>query len=322
MKKKVLMFSAILAFITSLVGDGASASCPDTSKGETPQDCPWAEITRATDGVTDFTKIRAIIDAGIPGFMNQVEKDAQEKELLDMWGLSSNIDASQITTGIKTIPENLLRYFVSLWKVSYNQDFTQGFAGLNHTYGYLFSNLQTKYGYKRARWVQGEIEAGLNLPAGLLSGQPKKGTLFSNLTRFIGPIAFRDLDQLPRGLHSNIHELRHYDYSKLRTIRLMEVAEDHDQYLELRTDIAPFIAPNPNGGDTALLIYSIDFRHPDEEANPKLITAFPINNDMINSVMDAKLWGNKVTLKLNYNAVLATKLSDEFMSHGKRYLLP
>src|SRR5205823_4357190 len=40
-------------------------------------------------------------------------------------------------------------------------------AGMEHTYGYLFSVLKTSFGYKRARWVSGESERGFGLKTGL-----------------------------------------------------------------------------------------------------------------------------------------------------------
>ena len=122
-----------------------------------------------------------------------------------------------------------MRFIVSLWQVPYNETFTEGSAALNHTYGYLFSEVPTPYGYKRARFVKGIIEKGFGLPVGLFSGIPQKGTLLSNLTKFIGTIAFRDNADCIKELQASIEsgnipkvtELENFGYSTLKVKRLV-----------------------------------------------------------------------------------------------------
>ena len=84
------------------------------TKNETAQDCPWADVTRATTGITDDKQIETIIEQKIPGFMDQIQKDANAPDLLALWGLSYNLDASDPVDPI--IPKNLLQYFsLLLW---------------------------------------------------------------------------------------------------------------------------------------------------------------------------------------------------------------
>ncbi len=55
-------------------------------------------------------------------------------------------------------------------------------AGMMHTYGYLFSQLQTPYGLKGKRWIEAKIDERLGLPAGTFSPTPPAGEFASNVT--------------------------------------------------------------------------------------------------------------------------------------------
>ena len=217
--------------------------------------------------------------------------------------------------------------------VPYNSDFTIGHAGLNHTYGYLFSTLQTPYGYKRARYVQGEIEAGFGIPSALFNGQSPRGTLLSNFTSFVGNIAFRNdgaqktnFKNLLAGSEiSALPELVNYPYSELKPTRLMEVVKTADYYLEIRTDIVPFTHTNDKGSDTALLVYSIDYHLATEPSDPRIITAFPVAASFATGIFDPAQMtdqanpSSQVQISLNYNAALPVTVPATEMV-GKRYI--
>ncbi len=335
MNERIKRLPVLLGLLLSLMGFSAEAQCPNLALNETIQDCPWADITRSTADITDGAKIREIINSKAPTFMAQIDKDAYSPDLLNLWGLSSNIDVSNLATGIRTVPVNLLQYFVSLWNVPYNKDFSIGHAGLNHTYGYLLSNLNTPFGFKRARYVKGELEEGFGISDGMFSGAAKEGTLLSNLTSFAGTIAFRDsrraqknlLRAVRRGEITYIPELAHYNYGSLDKKRLVEVINNDQFYLELRTDIVNFPKTNTRGADTALLIYSMDYRpavhgiarlFPHRSA-PLLITAFPVQASFAAGLFSQPM-GDKVQLKLNYNAALPVTIPAELMV-GKRFIL-
>ena len=55
-------------------------------------------------------------------------------------------------------------------------------AGLMHTYGYLFSQLQTAYGLKGKRWIESRLDERLGLPAGTFSPLAAEGEFAANLT--------------------------------------------------------------------------------------------------------------------------------------------
>ena len=82
-----------------------SSACPNTLLNETAADCPWAQASRDTTNVSNPDLLRSIIDSDIPGFMAEIDRDGNSKALLGLWGLSSNIDASNIATGLHTIPD-------------------------------------------------------------------------------------------------------------------------------------------------------------------------------------------------------------------------
>lgn len=329
MRERIKMFQAILTLFTSLLGFHAKAQCPDANLHETSLDCPWAEVTRSLDGVTDLNQIRTSLEARVPGILKQIETDHQTPEMFQLWGMSRNIDESNLSNGRKTAPVNLLQFFSSIWNVHYDDTFTFGHAGLTHTYGYLFSIMDTPYGYKRARYVQDEIESGFGLTDGLFSGAPTAGTLFSNLTVFAGKIAFRDHDHGKKLLQDVIEDLGtravpeivNYPYASLRVKRLLETVRNSEFTLELRTDIINFPKTNTHGQNSALLVYSINYRKEGHDrSHPRLITAFPVAAGFADGVFNPKNLGDNVPLKLKYNAALPDTIPAELMI-GKRTIV-
>jgi hypothetical protein len=319
------MLQALCTLIGSLTGLTAKALCPDPSRHESALDCPWAEVTRAVEGIEDPVRIREVIETKIPGFLRQLEADHDSHQMFQLWGLSRNIDESQLQSGQKTVPANLLRTFDSIWNVGFDGSYTHGHAGLTHTYGYLFSNLETPFGYKRARYVRNEIEAGFGLPTGFFSGRPPKGTLFSNLTVFAGKIAFRDHERATKLLDEVIGylgkktppELLSYSYGRLRVKRLVEFVRTDAFTLELRTDIVPFVNPVPGSRNSALLIYSLDYRKDTKErSRPRLITVFPVDAGFHASLFKPEHLGEKKPVKLKYNAIVHDGLPSDLQ--GRR----
>jgi hypothetical protein len=325
---RALHNAALVVFVSlSFFSASAFAACPDLTLHETAQDCPWAQASRDTTGITDPIQLRAIFNQDIPGFMTEIDRDGANPKLLNLWGQSSNIDASNLATGILTIPANILQFFVSIWNVTYNATFTQGNAAVNHTYGYLFSNTWTPFGYKRARYTQGELESGFGVTAGLFGGLPSQGTLLSNITEFAGAIAFRDSktsqqdfnDALATGAIMTVPEIALYPISTLNVQRLVEVVDNAQFYLELRTDIVNFPKTNTKGTDTALLIYSIDYHLTGEASKPRLITAFPVDSSFAAGIFAPAQLGDQVSIALKYNGALPVTIPAAQMV-GKRFI--
>ena len=314
LRNRTLMLKAILGLLTSIFPFSfAHAACPNTAANETDLDCPWAEITRATTGLDATTQSKEIVatfQKQAPAFLKQLKHDKKTKGLLDLWGVSRNADESHLNDFI--VPTNILSVFANELAITpFDPNFKYGNAGLNHTYGYLFSNLQTPFGYKRARYVKSEIEKGFGLTPGLFGGSPKKGTLLSNFTFFIGSIAFKNR---PFTVTAIPKEIARFDYRKLKYNRLIETVQTDKGKVQFRTDIVPFNIVPPNAtkdSNVALLIYSID-----EGNGPKLITAFPVQESFGAGLFKPELMGDQVTITIKYNGWLKSTTPTAWI--GKR----
>ncbi len=312
------MFQALLTLLGTLFSPASSAQTEH----------PWFEVTRTIEGMEDPARIKEAIEAGIPGFLRQLEQDHETPLLFQLWGMSRNIDESHLSTGRRTVSPAVLKALNSIWNVNYDSSYIYGHAGLTHTYGYLLSNLETPFGHKRLRYTRNEIEAGFGLPAGLFSGRPPKGTLFSNLTLFAGKIAFRDHEPAVKLLDEAIGqigrtaplELLSYPFGSLKVRRLVEWTRNDQFTLELRTDIVTFPRPNTAGRNTALLIYSVVYKKDGKDrARPRLITVFPVDAGFANNLFKADGLGDRVPFKLKYNASVQGELNPALLV-GRRFI--
>ena len=147
------------------------------------------------------------------------------------------------------------------------------------------------------------------------------------MTFFTGRIAFRDSAEsfadysaaIQSGDIVNVPELANYNYAALNVKRLVEVVQNNDFTLELRTDIVNFPLTNTQGADTALLIYSIDYQAPGQASKPKLITAFPVASSFAAGVFNPTGLGEQLPIALKYNAVLPVSIPASQMI-GKRFI--
>jgi len=319
------MFQALISLVASIFGLEAKAGepCPNPAFHESREDCPWAGITRSLEGVSDPDLIAKTIEDAVPGFLKQLEQDGKTKGLLDLWGLSRNIDESNLASGKKTVPANLIQFLNHSWNAPYDSEFIIGHAGLNHTYGYLFSILETPYGFKRARYVRHEIEAGFGLKEGIFGGHPDHGTLLLNLTLFAGKIAFRgdahaksEIERLFQSKKKILpKDLARFGFKAIHPKRVVESFKTETDEIEMRTDLVPFVRYNPYGKNTALLIHSILIKNKDDA---RLITVFPVEAPFMDKILKSEV-GDSLPLKLRYNAALPFTVAPEKMI-GKRYL--
>ena len=305
-----MIFNALFSLILSIFGYSSHAQEADKI---------WFDTAQKMAAATTPEEMRTILDENIPGFATNIEKDSSEnRPFLDLWGLSRNIDESHLADGTRTVPANVIQYLNSLLKVNYDENFVFGHAGLTHTYGYLMSNLQTPFGFKRARYVNGELESGFGLPDATFSGLPTQGTLLSNLTSFAAPIAFRDHPEMLLGLRSEVSEIANFDYSQLKPTRLVELIENDSFTLELRTDIVPFTQTNAKGKNVSLLVYSIDYHTKGQNSQPRLITVFPVEKSFGDGLFLPTGLGDQLAIKLKYNAALPITISPEQMIGSRK----
>ena len=174
-------------------------------------------------------------------------------------------------------------------------------AGIMHTYGYLFSVLNTPYGFKRKRWVDPTLNVGFKLKDQSLGVNPKSGTLLSNATYFAGKIAFSEKENLIAldQLQNVSSEIKNFSYHQLSIETLDEVVTSPKSLdLIIRTSLVKLIEKNKNEENDYLLIYSFKNKKTKSE---KLITAFPIKRDAYLKIIDSLSLGEDRPILIRYN---------------------
>ncbi len=179
------------------------------------------------------------------------------------------------------------------------------FAGIEHTYGYLVSDLETPYGFKRARWVRDDVEMGFGLPRGVLGPKPSAGTLFGNVTFFAGRIAFRtpedaaEASAVDAGGANVAPELRAFDFGSLEIVRIEETVQ-LDRTVTLRTAYVAFTGRTPApDGNTDFRVYSIR-----DGARARLISMFPVNPSSRAKALERSRMGEAQMITPQFNAVV------------------
>jgi len=288
-----------------LVVQHAPSECPRTDLGESAEDCPWAGIARVLGGGT-ATSEKLMHEA--PGLARQIEADKKAPALKALWGRSMNYD--EFAKG-EIVDPKILEAIAAEFGGEIQGRVIH--AGMEHTYGYLFSNLRTPFGYKRARWVRNTLETGFGLPAGLLGPNPAEGTLFSNVSAFMGRIAFagksdaRELAALRKGARSAAQAVRDYDFKKLAITRLEETVMVGGGKVILRTDFVPFVHPVPGEKNTHLLVYSVRDERPGSKGpmhGARIISGFPVEASFMERAFDAKGLGDNQPVITRYNGVV------------------
>ncbi|MEZ6122507.1 MAG: hypothetical protein R3C49_04940 [Planctomycetaceae bacterium] len=193
-------------------------------------------------------------------------------------------------------------------------------AGLQHTYGYLFSIIDTPYGRKRDRWVTTSLEESLGLPEDILSPVPSSGTLLSNATWLAGLIAFSGhrrqvwLRRCLRGRASQ--ELAALQQLSLGGYRLVESVDlrkgDEKPFrVQLITDLIRFpYASRTSRIEPWLLVYSVlDERLP----HPELVTLFAVSDAFADELVERASVKRRSDIRQRYNAYVSG-LPDSEMS--------
>lgn len=286
---------------------------------------PWFELTRTVDALIQRSNpnedVAAIVfnhlEKTAPEFIQRLSREGKLSERLKyLWGRSINFDE-----GAKSIivPEPTLDMILAVAGVPPRGYRVKGavagriaHAGFEHTYGYLLSNLNTPYGYKRLRWIRPDIEKGFGLPASTISPFPREGGLFSNLTVFAGSIAFRRNTALDRASLETVrsareasHVLLGFPYGTLHGKRLTERLEfPRGRVVEIRTDFVPFTHASgaETGGNSELLIYSV---RDSNEKFAQLISAFPIADGFSANALAEKGLGENRPIQTRYNAYVS-----------------
>lgn len=302
MKVLKVTFAVVVAIGPSL----SQAMCPDVSRGEKAEDCPWAEITRQ---IVDAKKeCVQELSAQTPLLLKQLKKDGKSRNFIELWGQAKNFDEGAKLT---IVDPKILSCLALQWGLAEPTKYTDKqshtfeivHAGLQHTYAYLFSNIQTPYGFKRARWVRNDLQMGFGL-ADSLNPQTTHGTFFSNITYFFASLAFADDARLLLRLRDEAKktgsvssELLRFDSRPLEIHSLSEPLAKKD--LSVHTTLVKFSHPNPGTKNTHLLIY---WTEDQKTHTKKLITGFPVEQGFVDKLLSQKNSKTQTPVNPRYNA--------------------
>lgn len=250
----------------------------------------------------DETRLATLLKRSCPAIARQIQKDGGNPDLLALWGKCVNVDEN---TNQTIVAPQVLDAIGALASVSMRGKAIH--AGLQHTYGYLFSLIETPYGNKRDRWTSSSLERRFDLPDGLLSPLPPAGTLLANVTWLIGQVAFRaqpkDLAKLSRisnlvapGLLKHAIPETHIE----RAVEQVAFGPYTARTATLHTDLVRFPVMLSDREEFArLLIYSVR----SGATSVKLITTFPVSEAGLQAIRSAP--SGMAEIRLRFNAYLA-----------------
>lgn len=232
-----------------------------------------------------------------PKLYEQIVRSGKCPTLLKFWGECLNVDDN---TGEEIVAPPVLRLLSDLTGISMDPPVVH--AGLQHTYGYLFSAIETPYGRKRDRWVNRSLDAALGLSRSTFQPVAMQGTLLLNVTYFLGRIMFRgrrsEIARLRRSRNIVDSHLTDLDYRQLKCHRIIEEIGTGKQRIQAVSDLLPLSNSHDPDRMRGLLIYGIRSIKSDEF---RLITAFPVSVNSFQSLLEQPC-GTRVTVQLKYNA--------------------
>jgi hypothetical protein len=299
------MKATILFFLLLSTSGPAMAEpfvCPDLSIGETQEDCPWAGLARELIATTGGgTSVMTKIQRSLPALYANVQSDSSNRAMKDFWGESLNFDEVARATTIQPSILDALAAFFAVPAPRANVVH----AGLAHTYGYLFSVLRTPYGFKRTRWVSGNVERGLGIPVGTLGPSPAEGTLFSNVTHFSARVAFQHdaprVAKLERASKAS-PIIKGFKYQDLEFTHIEETTVVRDPSAVRAVEVALFtdlvMFPNATPSNAALLTYSVR----EGSGEQRLITSFPVDQAFVDRITKPSDFGDDKPIQARYNA--------------------
>jgi hypothetical protein len=253
----------------------------------------------------------------------QIRTDGSLSGPLPFWGRSVNFDEHE---NIQIVAPAILETLAAA--ADRNTSLTTPNAGLQHTYGYLLSTIQTRYGKKRKRWIEDTLELAFDQPRETFGPFPEDGTLLSNVTWLAGHFAFRNearLQQMQSRLHSRVAKSLHrINWPQIHFMRLTEpvrlMVRGTSCSIALRTDL--FRMPSQSGttidgvlrrsnrprtadADPAnpyLLVYSVlDSR----DSAPRLITLFTIDESHYADLIARANQRNRTDIRPRFNAYVS-----------------
>ena len=255
----------------------------------------------------------AILKRLCPELVDQMETDRGPSGPLIFWGRCRNFDEH---AGQVIVDQAILE---TIFHVA-NQRFSaeHPHAGLQHTYGYLLSVIDTPHGRKRDRWVRTSLESAFGLPPDVLGPSPTDGTLLANATWLAGSIAFQGhvrLKWMQRCLLKRVaHSLPEMRFDLLKKLRytetvLLPISRGSRSRVSLVTDLVPMPCVDAGrSGENWLLVYSID---DDRNQHPQLVTLFTVTEEFVQAIRERAATRRRSDLRLRYNAHVPGFPTDE-----------
>ncbi|MBC7712545.1 MAG: hypothetical protein H7177_04375 [Rhizobacter sp.] len=284
MKKSILLIAVLLITFSC-----ATKKTRNKNPHAPAQDQYWNDLTDESRDAK--ARIIDVVEENNPALFNEILLDSKDPVLTMFWGKSTNFDSGAKK---EIVDQQIIKELQALFNIKNDNKIVH--AGIMHTYGYLFSTIDTPYGYKRKRWIAPTLNKGFGLAGNSLSPDTIEGGLLSNVTYFTGTIVLKDKTQI--GLLKNVsNELFTYDYSKLEVDRLEESTKDYT----IVTSLVKLPNKVENDDNTHLLIYSIEDKRIQKEF---LITAFPINTEAYKKIVAPEMLGPNQKINLRYNAYL------------------
>lgn len=260
----------------------------------------FADLARRLVSTTrrDFVRGLKLFEQQVPGLAAQIRQDSARRGPLAFWGLSRNVDE---ITGTTIVDPEVLQVISAIADKKFSN--CTPHAGLQHTYGYLFSTIETPFGFKRDRWLGTDIEAAFGLDLTTLSPFPHFGTLLSNATWLAGIIAYRSFPRrnakLKRYLESRVAlDLVTLNPKSLNQIRLIETAtmdwRNEPRKWTLQTDLVNSVTST----NFTLLVYSAIDHYRDEH---QLITLFPVGPSARQELLQRASTRRRVDIRARFN---------------------
>lgn len=256
-------------------------------------DLYWSALVKTSE--TKKMSILDVLKKENPHLAKQFDEDAKDsKHLIGLWGKSLNFDSGAKK---QIISDAIITDLHKKFNLETDKRIVH--AGITHTYGYLFSVLDTPYGYKRKRWVDPTLNYAFTFSGNSLSPETMQGGLLSNVTYFAGKIAFKNENERARldKLKNVSAEVKNFDYSKLN-IKIVEEEINHNTHpVTLRTTLVKLPFKTSTEENDYLLIYSVL-----SAQKEVLITAFPIKKNAFNKIVDPGNMGKNQPIAVRYNA--------------------
>ena len=232
----------------------------------------WWTIAQQLIDAADMEKSLSLFQQLVPNIVEQLQVDVRPRGPMSFWGRSHNFDELANAQIVDPVILQAIGHFANR-----QLSIRCPHAGLQHTYGYLFSVLKTPYGYKRDRWLETSIEDAFRLDRSTLSPSPLSGSLLANASWLSGIIGFRGhkttlsrlKGYLAKKVPSDLHSVR---IEELKHIRLVECVTTDWRCKVRRYNLQTDVVRSPHNKSLFLLVYSIQDSSTGKHV---LVTMFP-----------------------------------------------